>query len=95
MAAPLDSGTATVLPTTEDAAAHRRELAFRIVLVGLILLVVGFTAALVSNAFYPCEPAVGSAVQPPLGDCAVALSPWVGVATAGLLVAVVGYFRVG
>ncbi len=88
-----DTGTAA--PAATDAATRARTLAFRIVLVGLVLLVAGFTATLVSNAFYPCEPSAGSSVQPPLGDCAVALSPWIGIAIVGLIVAVVGYFRVG
>ncbi len=74
---------------------HSRNLAFRIALAGLILLVLGFTGTLVANAFYPCEPAAGSIVQPPLADCAVSLSPWIGIALAGLLVAVAGYLRVG
>ncbi len=94
MGAP-ETGTAPLTPPAADAAARRRETAFRIVLLGLVLLVAGFTAILVVNALYPCEPAAGSAVQPPLADCAVALSPWIGVAIAGLLVAVAGYLRVG
>lgn len=94
MAAPVDAGRATAPPAPEDRAARARELAFRIVLVGLILLVLGFTATLVGNAFYPCEPATGSTAQPPLADCAVALSPWLALAAVGLLAAVVGYLRV-
>ncbi len=93
MAASGDTGTAAT--TANDSEARSRTLAFRIVLVGLLLLVVGFTATLVANAFYPCEPAAGSAVQPPIGDCAVALSPWFGLAVLGLVVAILGYFRVG
>lgn len=93
MAASGDTGTAAT--TAGDSAARSRALAFRIVLVGLLLLVVGFTATLVANAFYPCEPAAGSAVQPPIGDCAVTLSPWLGLAVLGLAVAILGYLRVG
>ena len=78
-----------------DPAAHSRETAFRIVLLGLVLLVAGFTLTLVSNAFYPCVPSAGSVVQPPLAACAVALSPWLGVAGVGLLLALLGYHRVG
>ncbi len=86
----------TAAPTSGgDVAARARQRWFQAVLVGLVLLVVGFTATLVSNAFYPCVPAAGSHVQPPLGDCAVALSPWLGLALVGLLVAVLGYRRVG
>ncbi len=81
-------------PGPEASAARARELAFRVVLVGLLLLVLGFTATLVGNAFYPCEPSAGSSVQPPLADCAVALSPWLALAVVGFLVAVVGYLRV-
>ncbi len=86
---------ASAAPAPPDAAARRRGTAFRAVLLGLVVLVLGFTAVLIANAFYPCEPAAGSAVQPPLADCAVALSPWIGVAVVGLLIAVVGYLRVG
>ncbi len=85
----------TAPPSAEDLAARARQRWFQVVLVGLVLLVAGFTATLVSNAFYPCVPAAGSHIQPPLGDCAVALSPWLGLALVGLLVAVVGYRRVG
>lgn len=95
MATPTDAATPVAPAAAPDAAAQARELAFRVVLVGLILLVLGFTATLVANAFYPCEPATGSTVQPPIADCAVALSPWLGIALVGLLVAVVGYRRVG
>ncbi len=95
MAAPTDAGTLPSPPGPEDRAARARELAFRIVLVGLVLLVLGFTATLVANAFFPCEPTAGSTIQPPIADCAVALSPWLGIAVVGLLVAVVGYLRVG
>ncbi len=79
----------------EEATVRGRERWFRVVLLGLLLLVLGFTATLVTNTFYPCVPAAGSTVQPPLGDCAVALSPWLGLAAAGLIVAVAGYLRVG
>ena len=82
-------------PAPTDGAALRRDRAFRIVLLGLLLLVLGFTATLVSNAFYPCEPAAGSTVQPPLADCAVALSPWLGLAVVGLVLAIAGYLRIG
>ncbi len=95
MAAPTDAGTSPAPPGPAGDAARAREFAFRIVLVGLVLLVLGFTATLVANAFFPCEPAAGSTIQPPIADCAVALSPWLGIAVVGLLVAVVGYLRVG
>lgn len=78
-----------------DARSRVRERAFQLVLLGLVVLVIGFTATLVSNAVHPCEPAAGSVVQPPLADCAVALSPWIGVALAGLVLALFGYRRVG
>ncbi len=82
-------------PSTEAGAASRtRETWFQIVLIGLLVLVVGFTAALVSNGLYPCVPAGESSVQPPIADCAIALSPWIGVALAGLIVAAIGYLRV-
>ena len=67
---------------------------FRIVLFGLVLLVLGFTFTLMANSFYPCVPAAGSAVQPPLGDCAVFLTPWIGLALLGLVVCVIGYLKV-
>ncbi len=72
-----------------------RQLWFRVVLLGLVILVLGFTATLMANFFYPCVPATGSDVQPPLADCAVFLSPWLGVAVAGLVLAVAGYLKVG
>jgi len=91
-----DAGVPTPAPGAAPPAANAaRERAFRLVLLGLLLLVAGFTATLVANAFYPCEPATGSAIQPPLADCAVSLSPWIGIAFAGLLVAIAGYLRVG
>lgn len=95
MAAIESPETASPAPSAAESGNRRRELAFRIVLVGLVVLVVGFTATLVANAFYPCEPAAGSSVQPPIGDCAVSLTPWLGIAVLGLLIAVVGYLRVG
>lgn len=70
-----------------------RERTFRLVLIGLLLLVLGFTALLIANGLYPCVPAGGSAVEPPLADCAVSLSPWAGVAVVGLALAAVGYRR--
>lgn len=95
MAASEHPGAAATSTTAERAAAPRRERTFQTVLLGLVLLVLGFTATLVANAFYPCEPAAGSIVQPPLTDCAVSLSPWIGLAAIGLLLAAVGYYRVG
>ncbi len=83
------------VPPAEDAAGRARERWFRVVLAGLVVLVAGFTATLVANAFYPCEPAAGSVLQPPLADCAVALSPWIGVAVVGLVLAALGYRRIG
>ncbi len=87
-------GAAETAPIPSTQADRTQDRAFRIVLVGLLLLVVGFTATLVSNAFYPCEPPAGSTVQPPISDCALALSPWLGLAAVGLVVAIVGYLRV-
>ncbi len=85
----------TVAQSTDAGAASRtRETWFRIVLIGLLVLVVGFTAALVSNGLYPCVPAADTSLQPPLADCAVALSPWIGLALAGLMIAAIGYVRV-
>lgn len=92
--AAVEAPTAAPTPA-EDLTARARQRWFQVVLVGLVLLVVGFTATLVSNAFYPCVPSAGSHVQPPLGDCAVALSPGLGLALVGLLLAVLGYRRVG
>ena len=89
------SADAAATPAAEDVEGRARERWFRVVLLGLIVLVAGFTATLVANAFYPCEPASGSVLQPPLADCAVALSPWIGIAVAGLAVAVAGYLRIG
>lgn len=94
MVEPGASETAAASPVPEDASTRARERWFRVVLAGLILLVAGFTATLVANAFYPCEPVPGSAVQPPLAACAIALSPWLGVAALGLLAAAIGYLRV-
>ncbi len=70
-----------------------RERTFRLVLIGLVLLVVGFTALLVTNDLYPCVPAAGSSMEPPLSDCALFLSPWAAVALVGLALAAVGYWR--
>ncbi len=72
-----------------------RERSFRLVLLGLVLLIVGFTFGAFANGLYPCVPAAGSSVAPPLSECAVALSPWAGVGLIGLVLAVVGYRRVG
>ncbi len=68
---------------------------FTVVLLGLVLLIIGFTFAAFANGLYPCVPAAGSGVAPPLSECAVALSPWAGVALLGVVLAVVGYLRVG
>lgn len=81
-------------PPAVDPANRSRERWFRMVLLGLVVLVLGFTALLMANFFYPCEPAAGSIVQPPLADCAVFLSPWIGVAAAGIVIAGLGYMRV-
>ncbi len=93
----MTSGAAESAPAAPpaDAATRARERAFQLVLLGLVVLVVGFTATLVANAFFPCEPAAGSSVQPPIADCAVALSPWLGVALVGLILALLAYRRVG
>jgi hypothetical protein len=72
-----------------------RESWFRVVLLGLAILVIGFTAILIANSFYPCVPAADSVAQPPLAECAVFLSPWIGVAAAGVVIAGIGYLRVG
>ncbi len=72
-----------------------RDRSFQLVLIGLIILIAGFTAALLANGLYPCVPAAGSDFEPPLADCAIALSPWAGVAVIGLALALVGYRRVG
>lgn len=82
----------TTAAETPEAA---RERPFRLVLLGLVLLVLGFTAAAFTNGLYPCVPAAGSAIEPPLTDCAVALSPWVGVALVGVALALIGYRRAG
>ena len=80
---------------TASAAEALRERGFRLALLGLVVLVLGFTATLMANFFYPCEPAAGSVVQPPLAECAAFLSPWLAVALAGLILAAVAYRRVG
>ncbi len=80
-------------PAPVPSADVAREKTFRLVLLGLVLLVVGFTALLVSNDLYPCVPVAGSSLEPPLTDCALFLSPWAGVALVGLALAAVGYLR--
>ncbi len=88
---------ATSTTPAEDASkaiAKQRERWFRVVLLGLVVLIIGFTALLLGQAMYPCVPGAGSTVEPPLSECAVALSPWVGVALVGLILAVMGYIRV-
>jgi hypothetical protein len=87
--------SATVPTPAADAAERSRERWFRVVLLGLLILVLGFTALLMANFFYPCEPAAGSVVQPPLGECVGFLSPWIGVVAAGIVIAGIGYLRVG
>ncbi len=89
------TGAAAVPEPAADATGRSREIWFRAVLLGLFVLVLGFTAALMANSFYPCEPASGSVVQPPLADCAVFLSPWIGLVAVGIVIAVIGYLRVG
>ncbi len=79
-------------PTANEADAAR-ERTFSIVLVGVVLLILGFTLAAIANGLYPCVPAAGSSVEPPLTDCAVSLSPWVGILIVGLALAVLGYIR--
>lgn len=76
-------------------AAAVRERWTRLVFLGLLLLIVGFTAAAFANGLYPCVPGVGSTVEPPLADCAVSVSPWAAVAIVGLLLAGLAYRRVG
>lgn len=89
------SPTETTPVPAAEAAGQSRERWFRVVLLGLLVLVVGFTATLMANEFYPCVPSAGSALQPPLGDCAVFLSPWIGIALVGAVLAGIGYLRVG
>jgi hypothetical protein len=83
---------ATVSPPV-DAPNAARERSIRLVLVGLVLLIVGFTASAFANGMYPCVPAAGSSLEPPLAECAVSLSPWAGLALVGLALALVGYRR--
>ena len=71
-----------------------RERSFRLVLVGLVALIAGFTAGAFANGMYPCVPAAGSSIEPPLTDCAASLSPWAAVAIVGLVLALFGYRRV-
>jgi len=85
-----EAAPVTPPPTVAEAA---RERSFRLVLIGLVVLIVGFTAAAFANGMYPCVPAAGSSVEPPLTDCAVSLSPWAGLALVGLVLAVLGYRR--
>lgn len=89
-----EAGAATGRVSDVSGEERARTLWFRTVLAGLVLLVLGFTAILIRNAYYPCAPAEGSLLQPPLADCAVALSPWIGLAAAGLVIAGVGFLRV-
>lgn len=89
------TGSAAIAPPAADAAERSRERWFRVVLLGLLVLVLGFTATLMANFFYPCEPAAGSVIQPPLADCAVFLSPWIGLIAVGIAIAGIGYLRVG
>ncbi len=89
-----ESSTSPPADAVEPSAA-RRERWFRVVLLGLGLVIFGFTAAAFANGLPPCVPAAGSGVAPPLSECVVALSPWAGVALLGLVLAVVGYIRVG
>ena len=94
MAVPSGEGTAAPAPTS-DAAAKSRELWTRMVLLGMILFIVGLVAALMAQSLYPCVPPAGSTVEPPLGECAVFLSPWIVLAVIGLVVTVVAYLRTG
>ena len=95
MAGPESSESAPAPAAAPVAAGRSRERAFRLVLAGLVVGVIGFTAILVANSAYPCAPAAGSTTQPPLADCATYLSPWVGLTIVGLVLAVIGYLRVG
>lgn len=90
MTAPSESTPA--LPPA-DSRPSGQERSTRIVLIGLILLILGFTAAAFANGLYPCVPAAGSSIEPPLTDCGVSLSPWAGIAVVGLALALVGYRR--
>lgn len=81
-------------PSTPDDVDADRERSFRLVLIGLVVLIAGFTAALLANGLYPCVPGA-SGIEPPLSDCAISLSPWAGVGIVGLAIALVGYRRAG
>lgn len=87
------SEVAVPVAPPSDAASAARERSFRLVLIGLVLLITGFTIAAIANGLYPCVPAAGSGIEPPPSDCAVTLSPWAAVALVGLILAVVGYRR--
>ncbi len=90
----MATNDAASAPTTAvDATDAARERSFRLVLLGLVLLILGFTVGTFANGLYPCVPAAGSAIEPPLTDCAVSLSPWAGVAAVGLALALFGYRR--
>lgn len=80
-------------PTPIAAADAARERSMRLVLIGLAVLIVGFTLGAFANGMYPCVPAAGSSIEPPLTDCAVSLSPWAALGLVGLALAVVGYRR--
>lgn len=79
-------------PGLEDAS---RETWFHLVLLGLLVFIAGATAMLFASAAYPCAPAAGSIVEPPLSQCTVALSPYAAAALLGLVAAILGYVRSG
>ncbi len=90
----MEPGAATGPATDVSPDERARTLWFRAVLAGLVVLILGFTAILIRNSYFPCVPAEGSLLQPPLADCAVALSPWIGLAAAGLVLAGLGFLRI-
>jgi heme/copper-type cytochrome/quinol oxidase subunit 2 len=95
MTTPSGEGLPRVSSGPADAATKSRDLWSRIVFVGMVLFIIGFIAVLMAQSVYPCTPAAGHAVEPPLTDCALFLSPWVVLAVFGLVLFAVAYLRVG
>lgn len=90
----MSAAQPTVAAPESPAAEAMRDRWYVVALVGLILAIAGSTAAALQNSLYPCEPATGSSVAPPLADCAVALAPGGTVFLAGLVLAAAGYLKV-